>query len=250
MIDAVLSVCGDEKYFSMAKISIPSFLRANPTCNLHVFTDRPSEIATDDYKLNVYNFAESIKNCDKLAVHKIITLSDPDFDNNKILHHHPYVALLPLIAQAVVGSDYILKIDVDAYFVGDMISEVERIPSLPMMDLCLISRTDDSKMKLYGGAPGVGFLLWKRSGKFVETYVKEFAGYEQTDILGVRNKMNYGELTNENFHLTYPFYQARKLGEELTKKKMEKWIPFYAHVCGEEDFTQLEKLQKMKEWFK
>ena len=48
MIDAVLSVCGDEKYFSMAKISIPSFLKANPTCNLHVFSNKPELIATDE----------------------------------------------------------------------------------------------------------------------------------------------------------------------------------------------------------
>ncbi len=248
MIEACMAVCGDKAYFDMADISIPSFLRANPGCNLHVFSDDPSRLASDNPKLNVYDFEESLKRCEALDVMKINTLSR-DFMNNGIQHRHPFVALLPLLAQEVIDSEHILKVDVDSFYLGNMISEIEKMRFLMFYDLCLVQRRDNKIMKLYAGAPGVGFLLWRKDGKFVEQYVSQFSGHEQTDILALRGKVKYAEIGNGHYHITYPFYQARKLGSKLTKEKIESWGTCYLHLRGEEKQTQLEKLELLKEWF-
>jgi hypothetical protein len=245
MIDVVVAVCGDEAYFKMAEISIPSFLRSNPTAKLHVFTDDTSKIKPS-YKCEVYDIQEAVKQCDKNTILSL-TPKMNDFDNNGVKHIHSHVALLPLLAEKVCSSDYIVKIDVDSFFEGDMMRYVEKNAG---EDLILIDRSHDKIMKTYSGMPGVGFLMWRRKGQFVRAYTELFNGHEQETILNifgcgiVPTRLFF----NWNYHICYPFYHASKDGRTLTKKDTDEWTPFYIHVNGKDE-PQIDKLKRLEEWY-
>jgi hypothetical protein len=246
MIEVVMSVCGDDQYFEMSKISIPSFLRSNPTAKLHIFTDRPKEIEPT-YKCEVYDFNEAVKNIDK-PTRYAMELKMADFDNNGVFHSHANVALLPLLAERVCSSDAILKIDVDSFFVGDICNAVEGLLRAINVDLILVERTRGDVMVPYGGLPGVGFLMWERGGRFVPGYTHFFTGNEQETILALyaEGVLSSGTISEFNYHICYPFKRAEQLGTRLTKKIIDKWIPFYIHVCGP---GQIEKLKKLENWY-
>ncbi len=247
MIDVVMSVCGDEKYFEMSKISIPSFLRSNPSAKLHVFTDKPKEIEPS-YKCEVYDFDEALKAVDKEQLFSL-SKTPKDFANNGVTHHHLFVSALPLVAQRVCSSELILKIDVDSYFAGDMMKCVEGFKEVDA-DLFLIERKREDIMKLYAGLPGVGFCMWRKDGKFIDQYVERHNGHEQQTILDMH--MSEGirscEIQAPNFHICYPFLQSKRLGKKLTKKDLDCWIPFYVHVSGEDE-PQLDKLKRLDKWY-
>lgn len=248
MLDVAMSVCGDKKYFEMAEISIPSFLNNNPTAKLHIFTDKPKEIEPR-YKCDVYDFNEAVKGIDKNTLFSLNTNKPDDFDNNGVIHSHSYVSLLPIIANKVCSGELILKVDVDSYFLGDICACLEGLEEVDS-DLFLIERKRADIMKLYAGLPGVGFCMWRKSGKFVDKYIQEFDGYEQTTILKLHQSQGLKscELTDWNLHICYPFYQALQNHKELTKKDIDTWIPCYLHVTGE-DQPQINKLKQLEYWY-
>ncbi len=259
MISAVVSVCGDDQYFDFADISIPSFLRANRGTTLHVFTDRVERFAERD-GLVVHDYDECLRELREErgdTLQRMSTLMGADFNNNGVQHTHAYVAFLPLLAEKFVDSDWLLKVDVDAYFVGDILSDLSEQLNYCGIDfthdLYLVSRTRGDIMKLFAGVPGVGFTLWRRGASFVERYVQKFDGNEQNTILvvagyqhSVKTTDYCGILIREECHVCYPFYQAGVNGRELEKSDVDEWVPCYLHLRGP---NQLEKLQILKGWY-
>lgn len=261
MIATVMSVCGDSAYFKMSKYSIGSFCHNNQNTQLHVFTDVLGDVWSDiDFgggKMPMlYNFGFCIRKMkaegDNRIQRIIDKIKDATIDNNGVMHTHSYVALLPLLAEWFVDSEYLMKIDVDSYFIGDVISSMKEW-NLNAYDLRLVKRSRGDIMKLYGGAPGVGMTLWKRGGSFVPRYVEEFDGNEQNTILsiagykgGLYDYKSSGLFTNESYHICYPFFQHEKLGKEFTKEIAESLAPCYLHIRGP---NQIDKLKKLEGWF-
>lgn len=254
-IQAVMVVCGDEEYYRMSEYSIRSFTKSNPGTILNVFADRPKEIkqvegcVVWDYRSSL----NTLKACPE-SRHKAIIdrIERKDFDNNGVKHVHEYVAMLPLIADMYLHCDWILKIDCDGFFYGDMMAEVREKP-LEKHDVWLVSRTRADMHKLFAGVPGVGFALWRRESDFVKLYCDNFDGNEQNTIIytaGYRHRRkthNYcGIFTEENWHICYPFEMAKLSGFELDKEDIDEWVPFYLHLRGP---GQLDKMKRLEEWY-
>lgn len=250
MLDVFMSVYGEDIYFEMARYSINSWLENNPDTKLNVVTDRPSLVIQMHEKVNVYDnkVVEDVMNDkQKWQVQRIKALvKNCKFDNNGKTHIHEGIALLPLYAQVISTEDYILKVDCDSYFRGDL---ARHIPCDPSWECMLVARPDNGMQKPYGGGlPGVGFMLWKRGGRFVDAYVEWFTGNEQETVLKMltENKVKFAIWEYWPAHWVYPFTWYKKNGKEFTKQIADQYTWWYIHVGGND---QLEQLKTLKGWY-
>jgi len=245
MIHTVMSVCGDRKYYDMAEYSIPRFLLENAGSKLTVFSDKPERLLhlADKFKdlLEIRDFQESIDNLD--GEHRenadiIIEKSNKPWEHYGLEHAHKYVAVLPVLAEAYITSTFILKIDVDSWFKGDLLIAVisklleEYKIDGGFRDVYLVERPDNGTIKTFGNEwPGVGFLLWYRGSRFVGEYVKRFNGNEQETILV--NLCHQRNVTARTFkrwewHTVYPWIKAEETGIPFDENELTE--PYYIHI--------------------
>jgi hypothetical protein len=250
MLDVVMSVCGDESYFKMAEYSISSFLDNNPDNELHVFSDRPDKLTHISEKANFYDVREVEEAMDEEKKRWCKTIRErikvQNFDNHGKMHFHETVALLPVYADVVGCNRYILKIDADSYFRGDI---TRNIPYNATWECLLVSRPNNGLQKPYGQElPGVGFMLWKRKGEFLKAYIDHFNGNEQETVLVellINRKLPMGVWDYWPAHWVYP---NTWLKERFTKELVDKYSPTYIHVGGTAA-EQLGALEQLKGWY-
>ena len=255
MIQAVVAVCGDDKYFDCAEISIPSFLSANAGSYLTVFTDQPERlIHIRDKSLEIRDFQQSLDRLQgkyRAYADHISTQCAEPWDNHGTNHVHKYVALLPVLGEAYTHMPFTLKIDIDSFFRGDLLIKVvgQLVTQYTMTDnfsdLYLVNRPNNGIIKPYGNElPGVGFLMWNRNGKFLDTYVHKFDGNEQSTVLNIANDMETVLYDDFRWHCVYPFWWAEKNGREFDPDTISP--PYYMHIHASH---AREKLLELKELY-
>lgn len=254
-IATVVSVMGDDAYFKMAQISIPSFLRNNVSADLFVFTDdvnKLSNISSD--RIYVIDMLERFKECgDLIEKARIEEDAKTQIGRYGRIHSQLYIApLVPVAEEFFARKKYshILKIDADGYFAGgDMMSMVrEDVRQAPGFDLYLVKRTHDLMCLYGGGAPGTGFALWRKGSDFASQYVKRFTGSYQVTILKLRRKIHgrFYVLGRPGYHFVYPFEKAKRTNREFTKEIASEFLPAYFHLLGKD---ALKNMRTLDGWF-
>jgi len=237
MINATMCVCGAQAYFDMAEYSIPNFLEENLGSKLTVFsneTERLGHLVTKKNRLELRDFDDSLKNLvgyHKTYADKIMEESNGAWDNHGMNHEHKYVAVLPILADYYITSAFILKVDVDSYWKGDLMIKVigqlihQFSATNAFSDLYLVDRPDNGVIKSYGGGlPGVGFLMWPKKSRFIDKYVDKFDGNEQTTVLGIANELDTGIYRDWLWHVTYPYIKNPDFDIESLEP------PYYVHL--------------------
>jgi len=257
-IATVVSVMGDDAYFKMASISIPSFLKNNTSADLFIFTDnidRVNELRNiSPNRVHVVDMFERFKGSKDLLKRARVE-EDTRTQIEQCGHAHRQAFIAPLIP---IAEDYfkdkkyshILKIDVDSYFAGgDMMLMVEEeIRKAPQFDLYLVDRTHDLMCQYGRGSPGTGFTLWRKGSDFASRYAEQFAVSFQVTILTMRRKNLFRTniLSRPGYHFVYPFEKAKRINKEFTKDVASAFLPAYFHLLGTGIF---EKMKTMEEWF-
>ena len=259
MIDTVMSVCGDRQYYDMAEYSIPCFLRENAGSKLTVFSDEPERLShiVGEFKnhLSVLDFNRSL---DRLTGKRVLyanaimeNVNEP-WEHHGMEHVHKYVALLPVLAEEYTTQPFILKIDVDSWFKGDMLIKVigrlieQYSLTDTFSDVYLVNRPDNGIIKTFGNEwPGVGFLLWPRGFKFVEQYSTLFNGNEQETILVKlchERKVSLKTFGDWHWHTVYPWIKAEETGVPFNESDLPE--PYYIHIHASHAREKLEELYR------
>jgi len=259
MIAPVMIVCG-ERYVKTGIISINSFLKWHND-KLFIIVDNNSfekiNFLFGSKNVCIVNIEEFLqKIIDQIGFPKY-ELKDMDKDGDHG-HDRTYSALKPLIMDAVVskyGSEfkYILSLDSDTFFSGNIIETVQRFMYSYdyQYDLYLVARKDERMQLLHDLSPGSGFTLWKRSSQFIQKFVsklsvnctKSYKGGSQFYIhsLAVSGGLKYKELEDPLLHFISPdIANPRITDEEILELK-----PAYIHLHGADSYKRLLKFERI-----
>ena len=237
-LQVCMTVMGAE-YIEYGKISIPQFCTQNPDTELIVFCE--NKWPFDFPNLRCESFKTWYKPIPSIFEKTSNTYKNAIKLGDKFHVHHFVSHIFPMM-QEFGYADYLLKIDVDEYIIGNMMKDVEDYIDKEKHDLYLVRRKHPL-MKLYGhgSMPGVGFTLWRKDSKFVEMYVENFDQNEQDAILSLRNKIDYHEIPMQNWHIVY----LEIKNPQITKEQVEEAFPSPKMIhCN-----SLNEMIKLKGWY-
>jgi hypothetical protein len=261
-IATIVSIMGDDAYFKMATVSIASFLKNNTSADLFIFTDNIDKVSKlkniSPDRVHIVDMLDRFKECEEM----IKDLSKKGCSEEEMQKHADHIghfhrqifvgSLVPIAEGFFKDKKYshILKIDVDSYFAGgDMMQMVEEeIKKAPEFDLYLVKRTHDLMCHYAKGAPGTGFMLWRKESDFAPRYVEQYARSFQVTILKLRsrNLVRTKILSRPGYHFVYPFEKAKRINKEFTKEIASEFLPAYFHLLGS---GALENIKIMDGWF-
>jgi hypothetical protein len=247
-------IAGHNQYFKFADMCIPSFIKNCPTTKMLIYTDKI------DFLLKYKNISNNIEildfnkyfkkaNIKNIKSKKLYNMVCDNYNDTTYNHEHIFVAaVLPMSQEYALdknGIDYILKIDCDGFFAGGDIFKMLKndISKYPDYDLFLIERKNLLMGLNEKNLPGVGFTLWKKTGKFIDKYNKYFNREEQETILKITDKVKTKFLERPGYHFVFPF-QKDQPNIEYTKEQLEEFLPAYFHIHEQKHFDML------LSWFK
>lgn len=251
-----LSICG-EAYKEMGVNMLESFL-SSVSADICIFTDdtpfwmsqaeKFSKIGGE--RCHILSFDDCLEAVPELLVKKIENLTTASMVNIKRPekpHKHSVVSLVHLLAQIHIDSEYIVKIDADTLFVGDIIPDLEKEIENFSAELYLVDRGHDHCFHWRGATPGCGFTMWERSGDYLVSYVRYYARDEQFTICRVLPKKIPTHIIARNgLHLVYPFKQQARSKRVFTKEMLDTHLPAYIHL----DAPGIEEKQaQIKQWY-
>ena len=169
---------------------------------------------------------------------------DRDGDSDKA-----YTSLKPMIMERVISeiapeTEYILSMDADTIFSGNIINKVEAELNKVnhAYDLYMVARNDPRMLKTRAGSPGSGFTLWKKSSRFIKNfrnhYIERYAGPHggsQNLINALRVSMNSFLFTDPLLHMVSPDLQ----NPALTDAEIWEMQPAYIHLHGRNSYQRL-----------
>ena len=262
-IATVVSVCGHDKYFDLASISIPSFLKNCPDADLFVFTDNIKKIKSiggknPRFHVEDFNFLYN-KYYNKIDfINNYIPKNFKNMKYYNYVHDHIKVAAVLPMANFYLQDKYshILKIDIDGYWVGNVLNKLitEEESVINENDVLLVERRSLLMVRITKYRPGVGFTLWKSSSKFIELYLQNFIGTEQETIWRITGckwgkfhellikQLKFHLLKRPGYHFVYPF----TCNKDFNKEQASEFIPAYFHCGGQDVYEQLRTLER---WF-
>jgi hypothetical protein len=261
-------VCvGDPLYYEMAKISVPSFCKANRSVDLVLFTDKP-EMFTDCERLRIVDYMRYF-NRDLELAERLMSLidhtrCDGQYPSHK--HNHIWIAMgIPIIQWYAEenGYDWAGKFDVDSYFVGDiferLISEVGYCMDRKHFIVVEQSHPWMHCFDFDTGAATSGFQMWKvkpveyRGGlkfnppqTYVKRYIETFRENEQATFWARFEDgayLSWIRLLHPGYMMTYPF----AINPNFSKEDAEKFLPAYFHFG--DGANPVPQQMKFKEWF-
>jgi len=243
MIDTFMTIGGDKEYFQYSDYSIPSFLKSNPGMNLHIFTTSPEYFQkyNNPYlKIYNYNIFKEHKDCQHIVNH--IKRRYVNFSQFGYTHKHEFCAIGLIIAQQILtNSNWILKVDCDSYFAGNIFDII--IPQLvDNIDLYVVERVNPGTT-FESKEPGAGFILWNRKDEsIIQKYIKYFTGHEQFTLQKkLLPKISHKIFTHPGLHFVWPFTDPN-----FNKQDAEKFLPAYFHFTGN---NIIEQLKIFESWF-
>lgn len=253
---------GDPLYYEMAKISVPSFLRANNSVDLSLFTDKGELFAPliDKYpRFRILDYYEYF-NRDPEMVKRFDEKIDkgrcnPIFPSHT--HHHLWIAMgIPMIQWYAEenGYDWCGKFDIDSYFVGDifekMLEEIEYCMDRKHFICVEQSHCEMGCFNYETGAPTSGFQIWKVKGPIGHTYVERYIlGFQTNEQATFWARLEDGaylrhlRLFHPGYHMVYPF----AINPEFCKQDAIRFLPAYFHLGN--GINPVPQQRKFEEWF-
>jgi len=254
-----ITICCGEVYSSFADISIRSFNKHHSE-KLYVLTDMQSEVILKK------------KNFDNICILRIRDYEDKAISELKIKHNFlsrdvggvpngqkmQYLSLKPIIMNYAIkhaepDADYILSIDVDSYFSGNILVPTHNYldKNNDKFDVYLVSRSDIRMHVTKNGSSelGTGYHLWKTKGDFIRVFMRRFPkkSYSHIGNQGLINKL-IGATKSKVFddpllHFISPDLRNPNISDEEIKKIK----PAYIHLHGPNILKRLERFKRVFE---
>lgn len=250
MFIAPVIIACKERYVKVATISVPSFLKHH-NMPLFVLTDdlgmkELGNIKDENLKLiHIHKYLKSVYNS-----YKIPGFSHYDYEK-KGDYSRKFAALKPLLMEAVVSdlapeASYILSLDSDSYFSGNIMNTVKKEIKKDRKDLYMVERTDKRMLRMKTGQPGSGFTLWNRKSKFLKLFRKgceagKCINGSQNLILNLLGAVNSRIIKNPMLHFVSPDLNNPNFPESEIKKLK----PAYIHLHGKNSYNRLKRFKKI-----
>ena len=244
MISPIMIACG-ERYAKTARISINSFLKYHNE-KLFVLVNDDS---LDDFKdrvniVQIAQYAQTAKqdvNCQEFTIFKY------DDDGN---HDRTYSALKIIIMDKVVDDQYILSLDADTIFTGNILKRTKDYLMLAKhrFDIYMIQRDDPRMMLVCNLETGSGYTLWKKDCGFVKLFISKFnsayagiGGGSQILINQIKTSFLYHEIDDPMLHYISPDLK----NPNITDEEISKIKPAYIHLHGMNSYSRLLRFSKI-----
>jgi lipopolysaccharide biosynthesis glycosyltransferase len=269
MIAPIFIACG-KRYGRLATISAESFLKYHDV-TLYVVVDREgreelkkSKGLSKHKNLCLVPIGNYDKRCEKDVKMNLKTFHSWDFNFGQ--HNRVYSSLKPLIMDKVISdyspdSKYILSLDADSIFTGNILNKVRKELNKVKhgYDLYMVERTDPRMMLLSLKKPGSGFTLWKRDSNFIKLFSNSFKGANATFKGGSQSVINNiffnrslpSMLLKDPFlHFVSPDKRYKKnhikYNEmKLTDKNILSFRPAYIHLHGTNCYKRLKRFKNV-----
>ena len=255
-VTSVMIVC-KKRYSEVATISVPSFIRHHPGKNLCILADASGIKALSGISGKGVKVVPLGK-IRKVAAAALRVSSFQVFKYGKEHHDRAYSSMKPLLMELAVAvafpaTKYIMGLDSDSIFTGNIMDKVEGIVERDAgkYELYMVQRTDPRMLVCRGKnpAPGSGFVLWARSGRYISLFKKMFikkytrfrGGGSQGLTNMIRRKIPSRILTNPAFHFVSPDLKK----PNITDAEILAIGPAYIHLHGAESFSRLERFRKV-----
>lgn len=248
-IAPILVAC-KERYIKLASISLPSYAKHHNT-PLFVVTDSKRELKK--HKSSVIR----IINIDKY-LKEIFTETDiPAFSHYDYEkpgdYDRQFASLKPLIMEKVIAdlapeTDYILSLDVDTYFSGEIMNKVQAEINRDHKDIYMVARVDGRMLRTRSLMPGSGFTLWSRKSKFIKYFRQGVAAGNAKDgsqslIHQIRGRLSQRIITDAMLHFVSPDLN----NPNFPDSEIRKLKPAYIHLHGRNSYNRLLKFKRILE---
>lgn len=269
MIAPIFIACG-KRYGRLATISAESFLKHHDV-TLYVVVDREGREELKKLKglskhknLCLVPIGNYSKRCEKDIKMNLEIFHSWDFNYGQ--HNRVYSSLKPLIMDKVIAdyspdSKYILSLDADSIFTGNILNKVRKELNKVKhkYDLYMVERTDPRMMLLTEKKPGSGFTLWKRDSNFIKLFRNEFKRENTTSEGGSQAVINIiffnsslpSMLLKDPFlHFVSPDMKYKKKHikyneTKLTDKNILSFRPAYIHLHGTKCYERLVRFRNV-----
>lgn len=247
MIAPILIAC-KERYAKLATVAIETYLKYHNT-PLYVVVDATGEkllsgfVSENLCLVSVKKYREEVIESVNMKNFYVFRY-DKDGDHDRV-----YSSLKPLIMNKVIAdlapqSRYILSLDADALFSGNILDKValELNKIKHKYDLYMVLRRDRRMLQTKGKSPGSGFTLWKKESVFIPFFLKRYnevdagrKGGSQNLTNAIRGKMPSMLFTDPLLHMVSPDLRNPR----LTDQEILKMKPAYIHLHGENSYKRL-----------
>lgn len=259
MIAPIMIVC-KERYAKCATISVETFLEHHDVM-LYVLVDELAEKTLSKIKSKNLCLVPIKKYLEETVSEVKVTKFHSFRYDKDGEHSRAYSSLKPLIMDKVINdlspqSRYVLSLDADTIFTGNILQKV--IGQLDKVkhkfDLYMVERTDKRMSLLGTKSPGSGFTLWKREGKFIETFRKKYKsgcagkGGGSQDLINRIRKHSVSSMLFKNpfLHFVSPDYKFNiKKPMSYPPKEILKLRPAYIHLHGANSYDRLVRFREI-----
>ncbi len=246
-IAPILIAC-KPRYIKLASISLPSYAKYHKI-PLFVVTDSKNELKK--YKSSVIR----IISIDKYLKEVLNETDIPAFSHYdyevKGDYDRKFASLKPLIMEKVISdlapeTDYILSLDVDTLFTGEIMNKVQAEINKDHKDIYMVERMDGRMLKTRSGMPGSGFTLWNSKSKFIKFFRQGCAqggakDGSQSLIHNIRGRLSQRIIRDPMLHFVSPDLNNPKFPDSEIKKLK----PAYIHLHGRDSYNRLKRFQKI-----
>jgi len=254
-ISVMMIVC-KKRYARVAAISVPSFIKYHPKHCLNVIVDNYGRKALGNINaknLKLINLKELRKEAeDKLNVHSFCI-----FNYHGLAHDRAYSSMKPVLMEIAAiqnnfKSDYILGIDADSIFTGNITDELENniLIDNGKYEMYMVERKDRRMLIAKNKEPASGFVLWKRKGRYLSIFKKKFnnshgsmKGGSQDLTNNIRKAILHKILKNPFLHFVGPDLK----NPEIKDEEIFKFKPAYIHLHGPEPRKRLLRFKRVFE---
>jgi len=256
VITPIFIACG-KRYVKCAAVAIETWLKYHFEIIYVVVDNEGQEILSKLFPHNhialipLKDYAELAKN--DVGYHDFHSFEyDGDGEHSRL-----FSSLKPLIMDRVIAdyapdSKYVLSLDADVLFTGNILNRVrEELDKVNHeFDLYMVERTDPRMLLVCDRSSGSGFTLWKRGSSFIKEfksrYTKEFTGPRG----GSQNLINLLLTIVPSHKFGDPFLHFVSPDEknpDLTDEEIATIHPAYIHLHGRGSYERLKRFQRVFE---
>lgn len=252
MYIAPIFIACKPRYAKLATISAPSFAKHHQM-PIFVITDALGKKALKLYKspyIRVIIIDKYLKAV--LEESNIPAFSHYDYEV-KGDYERQYASLKPLIMEKVIADlvpevEYILSLDADTYFSGNIMNKVKAEIKKDHKDIYMVHRIDSRMLQIRSKMPGSGFTLWNRKSKFIKYFRKGVIAGKAKDgsqslIHQIRGMLSQRIINDPMLHFVSPDLK----NPNFPDSEIRKLKPAYIHLHGKDSYNRLKRFKKILE---
>jgi hypothetical protein len=257
MIAPIMIICG-KRYVQMAVICINSFTKHHKNTTLYVATNKNGrEFLEPIFEAHNVCFVD-IKKYLKIAMNYVGVYKYQFVKIDSGYHNRAFSALKPLIMDEIIyeyepDSNYVLSLDVDTIFSGNILNVIENYLNdfNHNYDLYMVERIDPRMQLMHNLSPGSGFTLWKRNGKFIEKFIEKFdSECHKGKYGGSQRIINFilegHEIKGTQFKdPLLHFISPDIINKKITDEEIIELQPAYIHLHGPNSYERLLNFERV-----